>query len=179
MFANLHPSWCKYGSLRDNRHREDGPRVTRVPSNSIQHIVSYTWNIVFWLPCPFGMRGLPPLPMVFIKLFPIPLQAMTVQMIVVIQVCFFKYSCEQCHLTPNGDVSDHGLLCKYEFLGCLLPPFKACPINPGIPSICHLGSSSLDLLQQKGCVMKGTHREMHRTAGCLLIYITIGVKMKY
>ncbi|GFW45191.1 hypothetical protein TNCV_716931 [Trichonephila clavipes] len=34
---------------------------------------------------------------------------------------FLQCSCEQRHLAPNEDGSDHGLLCKSESLECLSP----------------------------------------------------------
>ncbi|PRD23661.1 UNVERIFIED_CONTAM: hypothetical protein NCL1_45803 [Trichonephila clavipes] len=43
-------------------------------------------------------------------------QMMTAQVTAVMQVCFLQCSYEQCHLALTENISDYGLLCKFEFL---------------------------------------------------------------
>ncbi|GFX66770.1 DUF4817 domain-containing protein [Trichonephila clavipes] len=47
MFGNSHPNLCEYGSLRGNRHSEDGSRVTRTP-NMLLEFLRTVYNTFCW-----------------------------------------------------------------------------------------------------------------------------------
>ncbi|GFX31790.1 hypothetical protein TNCV_171231 [Trichonephila clavipes] len=76
----------------------------------------------------------------------------------VMHVGFLKCSCEQRHLAPNEEVSDHGFLCNLNL--CDLPPHKVCPNDPGIPCIYRSRPSTIHHHYSFGFKITGLSRWM-------------------